>query len=116
MLLVPNTNKYYEGMLSFHVITLSANLLNKFQGDSLSSGENHGILVSRNQPFCFIRRTVDKPISCYVTTNTPTASAGFEPANLGTRGQHASSRPPKPLMNGSYPVSILWQVMLCFSY
>jgi hypothetical protein len=22
---------------------------------------------------------------------------GFEPANLGTRGQHASSRPPKPL-------------------
>jgi hypothetical protein len=27
----------------------------------------------------------------------PTASAGFEPANLGARGQHASSRPPKPL-------------------
>jgi hypothetical protein len=26
-----------------------------------------------------------------------TASAGFEPANLGTRSQHASSRPPKPL-------------------
>jgi hypothetical protein len=27
----------------------------------------------------------------------PTASTGFEPANLGTRGQHATSRPPKPL-------------------
>jgi hypothetical protein len=27
----------------------------------------------------------------------PTASAGFEPANLGTRGQHATSRPPKQL-------------------
>jgi hypothetical protein len=27
----------------------------------------------------------------------PTASAVFEPANLGTRGQHATSRPPKPL-------------------
>jgi hypothetical protein len=27
----------------------------------------------------------------------PTASAGFEPVKLGTRGQHASSRPPKPL-------------------
>jgi hypothetical protein len=27
----------------------------------------------------------------------PTASAGFEPANLGTKGQHSSSRPPKPL-------------------
>ena len=26
-----------------------------------------------------------------------TASAGFEPANLGTKGQHATSRPPKPL-------------------
>ena len=25
----------------------------------------------------------------------PTASAGFEPANLGTNGQHATSRPPE---------------------
>jgi hypothetical protein len=28
----------------------------------------------------------------------PTASAGFEPANLGTKGQHATPRPPKPLV------------------
>jgi hypothetical protein len=27
----------------------------------------------------------------------PTASAGFEPANLGIKGQHATPRPPKPL-------------------
>jgi hypothetical protein len=27
----------------------------------------------------------------------PTPSAGFEPANLGTKGQHSTSRPPKPL-------------------
>jgi hypothetical protein len=27
----------------------------------------------------------------------PTASAGCELANLGTKGQHATSRPPKPL-------------------
>jgi hypothetical protein len=27
----------------------------------------------------------------------PTASAWFEPANLGTKGQHATSSPPKPL-------------------
>jgi hypothetical protein len=27
----------------------------------------------------------------------PTASAGCKPANLGTKGQHATSRPPKPL-------------------
>ena len=26
----------------------------------------------------------------------PTASAGFEPANLGTKGHHATPRPPKP--------------------
>jgi len=26
----------------------------------------------------------------------PTASAGFEPTNLGTKGQHATPRPPKP--------------------
>ena len=26
----------------------------------------------------------------------PTASAGFEPANFGTKGQHATPRPPKP--------------------
>ena len=29
----------------------------------------------------------------------PTASAGFEPANLGTKGQHATPRPPKPLLS-----------------
>jgi len=28
----------------------------------------------------------------------PTASAGFEPANLGTKGQHATSRAPKPYL------------------
>ena len=27
----------------------------------------------------------------------PTASAGFETANLGTKGQHATPRPPKPM-------------------
>ena len=27
----------------------------------------------------------------------PTASAGFEPANLGTKGQHDTPRPPKSL-------------------
>ena len=25
------------------------------------------------------------------------ASAGFEPTNLGTKGQHATPRPPKPI-------------------
>ena len=30
----------------------------------------------------------------------PTASAGFESAKLSTKGQHATSRPPKPLYIG----------------
>jgi len=33
----------------------------------------------------------------FLTLKNPTASARFEPANLGTKGQHATSRPPKPL-------------------
>ena len=33
----------------------------------------------------------------YLPLKNLTASAGFEPANLGTNGQHATSRPPKPL-------------------
>ena len=33
----------------------------------------------------------------FFALKNPTAPAGFEPANLGTKGQHATSRPPKPL-------------------
>ena len=32
----------------------------------------------------------------FFALKNPTVSAGFEPANLGTKGQHATSRPPKP--------------------
>jgi hypothetical protein len=34
----------------------------------------------------------------FFALKNPTASAGFEPANLGTKGQHGTSRPPKPLV------------------
>ena len=34
----------------------------------------------------------------FFALKNPTASAGFEPANLGTKGQHATFRPPKPLI------------------
>jgi hypothetical protein len=41
----------------------------------------------------------------------PTASAGFEPPNLGIRGQHATSAPPKPLyldfLNGALISGVL---------
>ena len=32
----------------------------------------------------------------FFALKNPTASTGFEPVNLGTKGQHATSRPPKP--------------------
>ena len=35
----------------------------------------------------------------YLPLKNLTASAVFEPANLGTKSQHATSRPPKPLMH-----------------
>ena len=35
--------------------------------------------------------------SGFFRPKNPTASAGIEPANLGTKGQHATPRPPKPL-------------------
>jgi hypothetical protein len=33
----------------------------------------------------------------FFALKNPAASAGFEPVNLGTKGQHATPRPPKPL-------------------
>jgi hypothetical protein len=36
----------------------------------------------------------------FFTLKNPTASTGFQPANLGTKGQNATSRPPKPLTHG----------------
>jgi hypothetical protein len=33
----------------------------------------------------------------FFALKNPTASAGFEPANLGTKDQHTTSRPPHPL-------------------
>ena len=41
-----------------------------------------------------------RPAEDFFALKNPTASAGFEPANFGTKGQHATSRPPKPL-NGT---------------
>ena len=33
----------------------------------------------------------------FFALKNPSALAGFEPANFGTKGQHAASRPSKPL-------------------
>jgi hypothetical protein len=47
----------------------------------------------------------------------PTASAGCEPANLGTKGQHATSRPPKPLRYLRTWIELNSnQILLCINY
>ena len=38
----------------------------------------------------------------FFSLKNPTVSAGFEPANLCTKGRHATSRPPKPLSKCLY--------------
>ena len=38
----------------------------------------------------------------------PTASAGFEPANFGTKGQHATTRPPKLLLHQHFTKNNLY--------
>jgi len=39
----------------------------------------------------------------------PTASAGFEPANLGTKGQHATPRPPnRSIQNYNFACCFVW--------
>ena len=43
----------------------------------------------------------------FFALKNPTASAGFEPSNLGTKGHHATSRPPKPLI-GNFTYHQLW--------
>ena len=44
----------------------------------------------------------------FFVLKNPTASAEFEPANLGTKGQHATSRLPKPhnVMVKQQPISL----------
>jgi len=39
------------------------------------------------------------PQKDFFALKNPTASAGFEPANLGTKGQHAIPRPSKPIIS-----------------
>jgi hypothetical protein len=42
----------------------------------------------------------------FFALKNPTASAGFEPTNVGTKSQHATSRPTKPLLQ---ELTCYWQ-------
>jgi hypothetical protein len=53
----------------------------------------------------------------FFALKNPTASAGFEPANLGAKGQHATLRPPKPLLHVIYFQNVNGHsVHVCFIY
>ena len=43
-----------------------------------------------------------KRVEDFLALKNPTASVGFEPANLGTTGQDDTSRPPQPLFLEPY--------------
>jgi hypothetical protein len=47
-----------------------------------------------------------KARSGFFHPKNPTASAVFEPANSGTKGQHATSRPTKPLKGCIYVLQL----------
>ena len=47
----------------------------------------------------------------FFALKNPTASVGFEPANLDTKGQRASSRPPKALTVVLHTNCILWHLL-----
>jgi hypothetical protein len=51
----------------------------------------------------------------FLRSKNPTASAGCEPANLGTKGQPTTSRPPKPLesLTVSLKTSKFANVQIC---
>jgi hypothetical protein len=44
----------------------------------------------------------------FFALKNPMASAGFKPANLGTKGQHATPRPPKPLCDLVSGIKLCW--------
>ena len=44
----------------------------------------------------FTSPTKEGVLRIFFALKNPTASAGFEPANFGTKGQLATPRPPKP--------------------
>jgi hypothetical protein len=46
---------------------------------------------------CFTSLPKEGVLRNFFAMKNPMASAGFKPANLGTKGQHGTSRSPKPL-------------------
>ena len=60
------------------------------------------ILMLRGRVGCLRQPTLPiyalSAVRTFYALKNPAASAGFEPANLGTKGQHATPRPPKSFL------------------
>jgi len=61
---------------------------------------------------CDMRQTALLRAEDFFALKNPTASAGFVPANLGTKGQHATSRPPKPMYIYIYIYIYIWNELI----
>ena len=58
--------------------------------------------------FFFTCRKYALVVEDFFALKNPKTSSGFEPANLGTKGQYATSRPPKPMRSKNvYKMDIL---------
>jgi len=73
------------------VILLKFRLPRKFRDLLHTVNLRHGTDGFTSPPKEGVLRIFSRP-------KNSTASAGFEPANLGTKGQHVTPRPPKPLI------------------
>jgi hypothetical protein len=80
-------NVAVEGGEILTKVATSTSLLGFLHAVKHDMGQTALLLLQRKARWGFFR------------PKNPTASAGFEPANLGTKGQHATSRPPKPPKN-----------------
>jgi hypothetical protein len=56
------------------------------------------VINLRHGTHSFTSHPKEGVLRIFFALKNPTASAEFEPANLGSKGQHATSRPPMPLL------------------
>ena len=85
----PSSERWNCGRKIFPVILPKFRLPHKFRDLLHAANLRHGPTALRP-----LRR---KACWGFFRPKNPTASARLEPANLGTKGQHATPRPPKPL-------------------
>ena len=86
----PSSKRWKCGRESCPEILPKFQLPHKFRALLYAANLRHGTDGFTSPPKEGVLRIFFRP-------KNPTASAGLEPANLGTKGQHATPIPPKPL-------------------